>query len=412
MKYVLFEDHSHFDLLPFTFTRPLYEIRKGIFTGTERWNRVLASSPLRLSYDYLGIKYNDPLPPGDLIWINGKFLPDQEFKNLIHALEPRSCFINDQQEILAARFSADLLPAGHNGLLGKSLVEEIGLKVQPSGINPPAIRQLPDIFSQNHQWIAFDFELAVKDGPSEKIDDPHTRIYGADNIYVSPGVKVRAAIINAEDGPVYLGQNATIHEGAIIRNAHAICEEAHVNMGAKLRGDTTLGPYSKVGGEVTNSVIMGYSNKGHEGYLGNSVLGEWCNLGADTNTSNLKNNYAEVKIWHYPTERFRKTGLQFCGLMMADHAKCGINTMFNTGTVVGVFANIFGSGYPRPYIPSFSWGGAAKMSTYRSEKAFEVAEMVMKRKQRSFDQKEKEILTKVYEMTARYRHWELQSVKC
>ncbi|MDX2250397.1 MAG: putative sugar nucleotidyl transferase [Bacteroidia bacterium] len=408
MAYILFEDTSHFDLLPFTFTRPVFEIRKGIFTQTERWNRITGNPCLRVSYDYLGIRFNDPLPTGEVIWINGKFLPIAELRHLVNEAAPETFYLNPEKEVLIARFSPTLLPADHHGIIDVVLLEKLGLKAEKTAVSPPAIRHLPDIFQENDKWIAFDFELITRTETSGKIDDPHTRIYGADNIFVSPGVKVRAAIINAEDGPIFLGKNVEINEGAIIRRTHAICDYAHVNMGAKLRGDTTIGPHCKVGGEIANSVLMGYSNKGHEGYLGNAVIGYWCNLGADTNSSNLKNNYADVKLWHYPTEKFRDTGLQFCGLMMADHSKCGINTMFNTGTVVGVFANLFGSGFLRSYIPDFSWGGAEEMTTYRLEKAFEVAEKVMLRKGINFDIEEQTILSKVFEITKKYRNQEFR----
>src|SRR3990172_8464786 len=192
-------------------------------------------------------------------------------------------------------------------------------------------------------------------------------------------------------------------EGCIVRGPFAMCENSVLKMGAKIYGPTTIGPHLKVGGEVNNSVILGYSNKAHEGFLGNSVIGEWCNIGADTNNSNLKNNYSEVKLWNYGTGSFEKTGLQFCGLIMGDHSKCGINTMFNTGTVVGVSANIFGSGFPRNFVPSFSWGGAAGFTTYQLDKVFEVAKIVMERRAIDFNQQEMEILTAIFELTAKSR---------
>ena len=220
---------------------------------------------------------------------------------------------------------------------------------------------------------------------------------------------MRAAIINAEDGPIYIGQGVQIQENAVIHGAHAIGDFSTISMGAKLRGDSTIGPHCKIGGEVGNSIIHGFSNKGHDGYLGNSVLGAWCNLGADTNTSNLKNNYAEVKVWNYQSERFARTGTQFCGLIMGDHSKSGINTMFNTGTVVGVSANIFGGGYIRNFVPSFSWGGPSGMSTFALNKAFEVAEAVMKRRNITFDAQEKAILTEVFNLSQKYRTWDRKS---
>ena len=217
---------------------------------------------------------------------------------------------------------------------------------------------------------------------------------------------MKAAIINAENGPVYLGKNSIIDEGAMIRGAFALCEGGHVNMGAKMRGDTTIGPFCKVGGEVSNSVIFAYSNKAHDGFLGCSVIGEWCNLGADSNTSNLKNTFDEVKLWSHAENSFINTGLQFCGLMMGDHSKCAINTMFNTGSVIDVSSNVFGEGFPRNYIPSFAWGGASGITTYNIDKAFLTATKAMERRQRTFDDTEREILEHVYQMTALHRVWE------
>ena len=262
------------------------------------------------------------------------------------------------------------------------------------------------MFLRNGAEIRRDFVLLTQGRTSQPVNDAHTVVYGAENIFIEEGVKIRAAILNAEDGPIYLGKNSQVHEGAILKGPLALCEGSHINAGAKMRGDNTVGPFSKVGGEVGNSIVLGYSNKGHDGYLGNSVIGEWCNLGADTNTSNLKNNYAAVKIWSHAASRFVDTGQTFCGLMMGDHSKCGINTMFNTGTVVGVGANIFGAGFPRTFIPSFSWGGAAGFETFNLPKANEVAERVMARRALPYNELEQEIMKVVFESTAKDRVWE------
>jgi UDP-N-acetylglucosamine diphosphorylase/glucosamine-1-phosphate N-acetyltransferase len=264
-------------------------------------------------------------------------------------------------------------------------------------------------FQFNGSEIKKDFELITAGRKSAEINDPYTRVYSSENIFIEEGANIKAAILNAENGPIYIGKNTEIQEGAIIRGPFALCEGSTINMGAKLRGDTTVGPHSKVGGEVSNAVIFGYSNKGHEGFLGNSVIGEWCNLGADTNTSNLKNNYAPVKLWDYTKGGFANTGLQFCGLMMGDHSKCGINTMFNTGTVVGVGSNIFGDGYPRNFIPSFAWGGAAGFSTFQFPKFEEVAIAVMGRRKIAWTPEDKEILSRIFETSASYRIWEKSS---
>ena len=406
MRYILFEDQTHFDLLPLTFTRPVYELRTGIFTASERWEKVLGEKPGKLAFDYLNPKFGSQLPNKELIWINGKFCPEDEFIQLIKEIPPQTAFLNEEEEVLVAKFSSELLPNSFEGIISKEVIESFNLKIQQTNSNPLGFRHLPDLFGQNNKWLVFDFNLVTRDQVSETISDPFTSIYGKDNLFVSPGVKVKAAIINAEDGPIYLGPNVEIGEGAIIKRAHAFCENAVVGMGAKLRGDSTIGPFAKVGGEVSNSVINGYSNKGHEGYLGNSVLGYWCNLGADTNNSNLKNNYVSVRLWNYPMERFRDTGRQFCGMVMGDHSKCSINTMFNTGTVVGVSANIFGSGFPRNFVPSFSWGGSKGMRTYLPRKAYEVAEIVLGRKGKIFDETEKAILDEVFKRTGKYRGWE------
>ena len=221
--------------------------------------------------------------------------------------------------------------------------------------------------------------------------------------FIEEGAKVEHTILNASTGPIYVGKDAEIMEGSIVRGPLAMCENSVLKMGAKIYGATTLGPYCKVGGEVNNSVLLGYSNKGHDGFLGNSVLGEWCNIGADTNNSNLKNNYTEIRLWNYTSESFINTGLQFCGLIMGDYSKCGINTMFNTGTVVGVSANVFGAGFPRNFISSFLWGGSAGYITYRLNKVFEVAKKVMQRRAIEFNQEDKDILAEVFELTKSYR---------
>ena len=266
------------------------------------------------------------------------------------------------------------------------------------------IKNTWDIFSLNAKAIQQDFDFLTEDRTSQPIPTG-VQYVNKENIFIEEGAKLTFAILNATDGPIYVGKNAEIMEGCVVRGALAMCENSVLKLGAKIYGATTLGPFCKVGGEVNNSVLMGYSNKGHDGFLGNSVLGEWCNIGADSNNSNLKNNYAEVKLWNYETGRFAKTGLQFCGLMMGDHSKCGINTMFNTGTVVGVSANIFGSGFPRNFVPSFSWGGASGFTEYKTNKVFEVAEVVMKRRNLVFDEQEQEILKHVFEETQQYRNY-------
>ncbi|MEL6591487.1 MAG: GlmU family protein [Bacteroidota bacterium] len=407
MAVVLFEDHGHFDLRPFTFTRPSFALRCGIFTALERWQLLLPQQNITGSgAGILQLRHPSPTHSAPLLWVNGRLLANADLAQTITELGPDRFWVDEDDTIIAAHFSADRLPAGFDGLLSRERLLEWGLFEERQAWTGKQLRYPEDIFRHNGDMIIHDFQLLPQVHPHQAIDDRHTRTYGKDNIYAHPQVKVRAAVLNAENGPIYLGPNSEVQEGAVVRGSHAFMANSRINMGAKMRGDTTVGPQSKVGGEVTNSVIMGYSNKGHEGYLGNSVLGYWCNLGADTNTSNLKNNYSNVKVWHHGSGRFRDTGTQFCGLMMGDHSKCGINTMFNTGTMVGVSANIFGSGYPRTYIPSFSWGGAHGYTTYRLNKALETANLVMPRKGMALDEVERQILAHVYEHSAPERKWE------
>jgi UDP-N-acetylglucosamine diphosphorylase/glucosamine-1-phosphate N-acetyltransferase len=255
-----------------------------------------------------------------------------------------------------------------------------------------------DIFSKNDMALRADFELLTKGRNSQPLSETNL-VMGESDVFLEPGAKVECAILNAQTGPIYIGKDAEVMEGSVIRGPFSLGEHATLKLGTKIYGATTIGPQSKVGGEVSNSVIFGYSNKAHDGFLGNSVIGEWCNLGADTNNSNLKNNYGQVKLWNYGVNDYVSTGLTFCGLIMGDHSKCGINTMFNTGTVVGVNANIFGAGFPATHVPSFSWGGSEGGVTYKLPNAFEVASRVFERRGMIFDEQEQRILTHIFEIT-------------
>ncbi|GHA70516.1 GlmU family protein [Pontibacter akesuensis] len=385
------------NLLPLTFTRPVGQMRVGILTIAEKWAQYMGASVSCLTQPYLQQKY--PLVFGTHnLYINGAVCPDEGLVAAIRALKEGEALYHNSTLIALNGDNLELQDI--DSLTGHSASgrQEYGSCI--------LINDVWDIFLQNGDQIRSDFKLLTNGRQSQPIGDKHTIVYNEENIFIEEGAQIRAAVLNAENGPIYIGKNAQVQEGSLIRGPFALCEESHVNMGAKMRGDVTVGPYSKVGGEVAASVIFGYSNKGHEGYLGNSVLGEWCNLGADTNTSNLKNNYAEVKIWNYAKGGFKNTGQQFCGLIMGDHSKCGINTMFNTGTVVGVSANIFGAGFPRNFIPSFSWGGAAGFETFQMRKVVEVAEKVMARRKLQFDEVEKSILAHIFEETKQYRVWD------
>ncbi|WP_225034752.1 GlmU family protein [Winogradskyella sp. SM1960] len=389
MNYILFDGPYRKNLLPFTFTRPVADLRVGILTIRQKWESYIEYTTTTVTEDYLADKF-PMVEMENNIMINASFLPNLEVvavvKNLKHnqALfqgEDVIAFfvkegeeVNDFSTFEAIEFEGELLKIEHTW----------------------------DIFALNGEAIIEDFNLITKDRQSQPIPATINTI-NPENIFIEKGATLNFATLNASSGPIYIGKDAEVMEGSIVRGPFALCHNATLKMASKIYGPTTVGPHSKVGGEVNNSVIFGYSNKGHDGFLGNSVLGEWCNLGADTNTSNLKNNYAEVRLWDYQTEGFARTGLQFCGLMMGDHSKCGINTMFNTGTVIGVSANIFGSGFPRNFVPSFSWGGSKGFVTYKTVKAFEVAEVVMGRRKEEFTEIDKAILNHVFEETKQYR---------
>ncbi len=394
MTIILFDDPIiRIHLLPFTYTRPAGAIRVGILTIREKWEAWLNATTSFKTAGYLARKF-PYVDSDDNLLINGAICPDESLVDAINTLPSGYYLVQDQLLIASRNPEGDM--TGQNTL-------EYGLPVT-------VIDRPWKIFRENGSQIRADFELITKGRQSAKLTDRHTIVYGEENLFVEEGVTSRAAIINAEHGPVYLGRNSVIDEGAIIRGAFALCEGAHINMGGKMRGDTTIGPHCKAGGEVSNSVLFAYSNKPHDGFLGCSVIGEWCNLGADSNTSNLKNTFDEVKVWSHVENCFVKTGLQFCGLMMGDHSKCSINTMFNTGTVVDVSSNVFGNGFPRNYIPSFSWGGAGGITTYHLERAMRTASKAMERRAKEFDRTEQDILEHVFEMTALHRVWEHKTV--
>ena len=378
-------------LLPLTYTRPVAALRVGILTIAEKWEKYFDQEVSFYTEKYLTEKFPFKSTDDNLM-INGAVCPDAALIDRIKSLDTHEALMKDGFYI-AGRGGEAQIP--NEKYINKEYDGEITLIDRPW-----------KIFKANAEEIKKDFALVTKNRKSAEINDAHTVTYNKENIFIEEGAIIKAAVLNAENGLIYIGKNARVEEGALIRGSFALCEGAYVNMGAKMRGDSTVGPYSKVGGEVSNSVIQGYSNKGHDGFIGNSVIGEWCNLGADTNTSNLKNNYADVRLWDYSSGRFASTGETFCGLIMGDHSKCGINTMFNTGTVVGVSANIFGAGFPRNFIPSFAWGGSGGFTTYKIPKVFEVAEKVMARRNKPLDEQEKNILKHLFEISAEHRYWE------
>ena len=390
MRYLLFDDQNRSNLLPLSYTRPVAEFRVGILTITEKWAQYMPSKSVFggfVTEDYLQAKYPSDIQD-DQLWVNGSVCPNKDLMADILALDFNEALFDEDENIIAFRSG--------------NFEESLDCEKSYTDVSFTHILNSWDIFSKNGVEIKSDFDLITEGRVSQKANSTNT-ILGENNVFIEEGATVSCAIINAESGPVYIGKDAVVMEGSIIRGPFALCESSHTKLGAKIYGPTTVGPHSKVGGELNNVVIFGYTNKGHDGFLGNSVLGEWCNIGADSNNSNLKNNYAEVKLWDYETDRFKLTGLQFCGLVMGDHSKCGINTMFNTGTVIGVSANIFGSGFPRNFIPSFSWGGAAGFTTYQLNKVIEVVKVVMKRRELEWSEIDEKILQHVFDETAKNR---------
>jgi len=391
MNYILFDGTHRVDLLPFTYTRPVAEIRIGILTIREKWEKLLGYTTTTLTEDYLQEKY--PMVEMDKnIMINASFLPTEKIVTQIKNLNENEAIFKDEE--IVAFYTKDT----------QESVNFDEYKIYDLEDQFIQIKNTWDIFSFNAIAIQADFDLLTKDRESAKIPS-NVQVINKKNIFIEEGAKIHFSSLNASNGPIYIGKNTEVMEGSLIRGPFALCHNSTTKMGAKIYGATTIGPHCKVGGEVNNSVFFGYANKAHDGFLGNAVIGEWCNLGADSNNSNLKNNYAEVKLWNYNQERFAKTGLQFCGLMFGDHSKCGINTMFNTGTVVGVSANIYGSNFPRNFIPSFAWGGNAGFKEYNLIKAKEVAKIVMQRRKVIFDKIEEQIFETVFEITKKYRNF-------
>ena len=389
MNYILFDGPARNALLPFTFTRPVADILVGIMTIRQKWEMRLGSTTTTLTEDYLSEKF-PMVEMEENVMINASFLPNAILAEMVSNLESNQAIFKGE-DVIAFYTDENQEEVNFDTY---EIIEFEGDCIR--------VEHTWDIFSNNDAAIREDFELLTEDRKSQPIPKSVNTI-SKENIFIEEGAKLEFVTLNASSGPIYIGKNSEIMEGAVIRGPLALCDNAQIKMSSKIYGATTVGPYSRIGGEVKNSVLFSYSNKGHDGFLGDSVLGEWCNIGADSNNSNLKNNYDEVKLWSYETESFAKTGLQFCGLMMGDHSKCGINTMFNTGTVVGVSANIFGAGFPRNFVPSFSWGGASGFTTYITKKAFETARLVMSRRGVEFDEKEAAILEHIFEETKKWR---------
>jgi len=390
MNYILFDESNvRTSLLPLTFMRPVGDIRIGILTIREKWEKRLNTKTSSLTDNYLSKKY-PIIKEEQNILINGSVCPTDEIIELVKKLRPHQTIVSGETIIALHVTAEELDNTGDPTVEG---IEEIEVKECPLQVS-----HTWEIFSKNEKAILDDFNFLTQGRRSHALNKTNV-VLGNNQVFLEKGTKINCAVLNTTKGPIYIGEGAEIMEGSMIRGPIAICDHAQVKMLAKLYGPTTIGPYSRVGGEVNNSVIFGYSNKAHDGFLGHSVIAEWCNLGADTNTSNLKNTYDCVRLWSYSKQTFINTHLQFCGLIMGDHSKSGIDTMFNTGTVVGVNTNIFGTGFQRNFIPSFTWGGTTGHSNYNLEKGIEVATAVFKRRGLEFDEVERTLLSDVYRLT-------------
>lgn len=391
---ILFDDPKiRLQLLPFTYTRPVAGIRCGIWTIAEKWSEWCQAAISYQTESYLSSHF--PFTKSEeSVYINGALCQDALLVEKIDQLPNESILLSAENEILVVKTSSDWTPTADTKDFFQHIYEEPFVM----------IRQVWDIFLNNGAQIKADFARIISFRQSAALTDPFTRCYHPENIFIEEGAVIKAAILNAENGPIYIGKNASIQEGAVIQGPFSIGESSVLAQGAKIRPNTTIGPFSKVGGEVSNCVILGYSNKGHDGYLGNSVLGEWCNLGANTNNSNLKNDHTSVKLHSYVTGSSENTGLMFCGLFMGDYSKAGISTMFNTGTVVGVSVNVFGAGFQPKHIPSYSWGGHAEgFSEYRFDKALAVAKDTVSRRGVFFDETYEKRMREVFELTKNQR---------
>ncbi|KUJ50546.1 GlmU family protein [Chryseobacterium sp. JAH] len=382
---LVFSDAQYWeDFLPLTFTRPVAEMRCGILTFSERWQEILDNTEISFfTENYLQGKFKNPEDVESLFLVTN-FLPTDTIIQQIKDLELGEALVYED-ELVAARINM-------KGFSLNQIEKMTDIKEELIFFKKPT-----DLFTYNDKAIDFDFELLTHGKTSQELSSTNGFLGDKKDLFIEEGAQVEFSTINTKTGKIYIGKNAEVMEGCNLRGPIALCEESKFNLGAKIYGATTVGPHSKVGGEVNNIIIFGYSNKGHDGFVGNSVIGEWCNLGADTNSSNLKNNYASVKLWNYRTKHFEDTGLQFAGLIMGDHSKTAINTQLNTGTVIGVASNIFREGFPPNLIESFSWGGFKDDERFKLDKAYEVAEKVMARRKLPLTDDDKAILKHIFD---------------
>lgn len=381
---LVFSDAQYWeDFLPLTFTRPVAEMRCGILTFSERWQKILETTEVSWFTEmYLQQKFREPEKKESLFLVTN-FLPTETVIQQIKDLKQGEALVYED-ELVAAKINME-------GFSLNQIEKMTDIKEELVFFKKPT-----DLFTYNKEAIDFDFELLTKGKTSQELSSTNGFLGNKEDLFIEEGAEIEFSTINTKTGKIYIGKNAEVMEGCNLRGPIALCEGSKFNLGAKIYGATTIGPHSKVGGEVSNIIIFGYSNKGHDGFIGNSVIGEWCNLGADTNSSNLKNNYGNVKLWNYRTKDFQDTGLQFAGLIMGDHSKTAINTQLNTGTVIGVASNIFKEGFPPNLIENFSWGGFKDDERFKLDKAYEVAEKVMARRKLPLTDDDKAILKHIF----------------
>lgn len=385
MAQLVFSDAQYWeDFLPLTFTRPVAEMRCGILTFAERWQKLLNTDEISyITEDFLQAKFKKP-DERESLFIVPNFLPSKDVLFQIKNLKLGEALVYEN-ELLAAKINMEHFSLNQIEKM-TDITEELLFFKKPT-----------DLFTYNDKAIDFDFELLTKGRTSQPLSNTNGFLGNKEDLFIEEGAEIEFSTINTKTGKIYIGENVEIMEGSHLRGPIALCDNAVLKMSSKIYGGTTIGPYGKICGEVNNIIVFGYSSKGHDGYLGNSVVGEWCNFGADSNCSNLKNNYAEVKFWNYKQQKFVNSGLQFAGVIMGDHSKCAINTQFNTGTVVGVAANIFKTGFPPNVIESFSWGGMKGDEKFKLEKAYEASEKAMARRNVSLSNEDKDILKYIYE---------------
>ena len=399
---ILFDDDHWESMLPLSYTRPVADMRVGILTIAEKWEKYLAGNVHHITKDHLSDKYNIEIQE-DNLFICGRLIPNERMISLIKDLKMNQALLY-KDHLIASRLDFKQC----RRIINNEPFDHLdGTDISSKEDWVELIERPFHLFERNGDEIKRDYQLLTKDKTSVDLPN-HVNHRGKHPVFIEAGVEIGFATFDTTKGPIYLAKNSKVLDGAIIQGPMALGENSVVKLGAKIYADCSFGPHCKIGGELSNVIFHSYSSKGHDGFLGNSVVGQWCNFGADTNTSNLKNNYAPVKLWDYREEKFANSGLQFCGLIMGDHSKCGINTMFNTGTVIGVSCNIFGSGFPRNFVPSFAWGGTQGYKTYKLEKCFETAKLVLARRNQKLNQEDQNILEEIFNYSQKYRSWEVE----